>query len=59
MMDEVCGVTHPTEHGLACERPPGTNAYNDIDGVNVHQHWAHRRGDDAIFRWEDSEPGGA
>lgn len=53
-MTEVCGVEHPTEHGLTCARPPGTNAYNHDRDENVHMHWAQRRGDDAVFRWEDT-----
>lgn len=52
-MAEICKADHPTESGLTCERPVGTNAYNDERGENVHQHWARRRADDAVFRWED------
>lgn len=51
-MDETCGAEHPTEHGLTCDLPPGTNAYNDDLKRNVHVHKA-IRGDDAAFRWED------
>lgn len=53
-MAEICRAEHPTEHGLTCEMPVGTNAYNDERGENVHIHKA-SRGDGAVFRWEDAE----
>lgn len=54
-MAKICGTKHPTEHGLTCTRPPGTNAYNEERDENVHQHWAQRASDMAVFRWEDTE----
>lgn len=53
-MAEICGAEHPTEHGLTCARPVGTNSYNDDLGENVHVHYA-VRADAAVFRWEDPE----
>lgn len=53
-MADVCGAPHPTEYGLACTRPPGTNAYNEDRNENVHVHNVIRE-DGAPFRWEDEE----
>jgi hypothetical protein len=53
-MADICGAEHPTERDLTCEMPPGTNAYNDDRGENVHVHKARRGGaEPAVFRWED------
>lgn len=49
----VCGAPEPNVPDVTCEEPPGFNAGNDPENLDVHVHHGRNAAEDNFY-WEDA-----